>query len=60
VHRTEQVLVFVEDGTPPLTNNQAEQDLRMAKVQQEILQRLSQLGGSQSLLSDPQLSVDHT
>jgi transposase len=36
LHRAEQVLAFVEDGTAPFTNNQAEQDLRMAKVQQKI------------------------
>ena len=36
LHRAEQVLAFVEDGTIPFTNNQAEQDLRMAKVQQKI------------------------
>ena len=36
LHRAEQVLSFVEDNTIPFTNNQAEQDLRMAKVQQKI------------------------
>jgi transposase len=34
--RAESVLGFVQDLSRPFTNNQAEQDLRMAKVQQKI------------------------
>jgi len=36
LHRAEQVLAFVEDWAVPFTNNQAEQDLPMTKVQQKI------------------------
>ncbi len=34
--RAEQVLALLDDLRIPLTNNQAERDLRMAKVQQKI------------------------
>lgn len=36
LHRAEQVLGFVEDLSIPFTNNLAERDLRMMKVQQKI------------------------
>jgi transposase len=34
--RSHQILVFLDDLSLPLTNNQAERDLRMVKVQQKI------------------------
>jgi len=36
LHRAHQVLAFFDDLRIPFTNNQAERDLRMAKIQQKI------------------------
>jgi transposase len=57
--RAEQVLAFLDDLRVPLTNNQAERDLRMVKVQQKIAGTFRESGGSDRFLPHPQLSVHH-
>ncbi len=46
--RAEHVIGFIDDGTLSFTNNQAERDLRPAKVQQKIAGTFRSLGGAET------------
>ena len=48
LRRADQVLAFLDDLTLPFTNNLAERDLRMAKVQQKIAGTFRSDGGATS------------
>ncbi len=56
--RVEQMLALLDDLRIPFTNNQAERDLRWAKVQQKISGPFRSATWDHGFLPHPQLSVD--
>ncbi len=56
--RAEQVLALLDDLRIPFTNNQAERDLRWAKVQQKIAGTFRSATGGHRFLPHPQVSFD--